>query len=56
MRKVAAAEQAAAAVKAWLLAQIEKRLAAPTADIPETAPAQPFGPSAASSLDRTSRD
>ena len=35
-------ERAAAAVKTWLLAQIEKERAAPTSEIEETAPAQPF--------------
>jgi hypothetical protein len=37
-------EGAAAAVKAWLLAQIEKKRAAPAADIGETAPDEPFAP------------
>ena len=37
-------ERAAAAVKAWLLAQIEKKRAAPAADIGETAPDEPFAP------------
>jgi hypothetical protein len=32
----------AAAVKAWLLAQIEKKRGAPAADIVETAPDEPF--------------
>jgi hypothetical protein len=35
-------ERAAAAVKTWLLAQIEKKRAAPTAEIVETAPDEPF--------------
>ena len=37
-------ERAAAAAKAWLLAQIEKKRAAPAADIGETAPDDPFAP------------
>jgi hypothetical protein len=37
-------ERAAAAVKTWLLAQIEKKRAAPAADILETAPHEPFVP------------
>ena len=37
-------ERAAAAVKAWLLAQIEKKRAATaTADIEKSAPVEPFG-------------
>jgi hypothetical protein len=35
-------ERAAAAVKTWLLAWIEKKRAAPAADIEETAPGEPF--------------
>ena len=35
-------ERAAAAVKTWLLAQIEKKRAARAADIAETAPDEPF--------------
>jgi hypothetical protein len=35
-------ERAAAAVKTWLLAQIEKKRAAPAAGIVETPPAEPF--------------
>jgi hypothetical protein len=35
-------ERAAAAVKTWLLAQIEKKRAARAADLRETAPAAPF--------------
>ena len=35
-------ERAAAAVKTWLLAQIEKKRAASAADIVETAPHEPF--------------
>jgi hypothetical protein len=35
-------EQAAAAAKTWLLAQIEKKQPAPLADIMDTAPNQPF--------------
>jgi hypothetical protein len=37
-------ERADAAVKAWLLAQIEKKLARPDADIAKPAPDQPFAP------------
>jgi hypothetical protein len=37
-------ERAAAAVKAWLLAQIEKKRAAPASDILETASNEPFAP------------
>ena len=37
-------ERAAAAVKTWLLAQIEKKRAAPAADIAGTAPDDPFAP------------
>jgi hypothetical protein len=37
-------ERAAAAVKTWLLAQIEKKRPAPAADTVETAPDQPFDP------------
>jgi len=37
-------ERAAAAVKAWLLAQIEKKRAAPVEDIGETVPDEPFAP------------
>src|ERR1700726_3355639 len=37
-------ERAAAAVKAWLLAPIEKKRRAPSADIADTAPNAPFVP------------
>src|SRR6202011_5788040 len=37
-------ERAAAAVKTWLLAQIEKKRRAPSADIADTAPNAPFVP------------
>jgi hypothetical protein len=37
-------ERAAAAVKTWLLAQIEKKRAAPASDILETASNEPFAP------------
>jgi hypothetical protein len=37
-------ERAAAAVKIWLLAQIEQKRAAPAADIVETASDEPFAP------------
>ena len=37
-------ERVAAAVKTWLLAQIEKKRAAPTADIGATSPDEPFAP------------
>ena len=37
-------ERASAAVKAWLLAQIEKKRARPDADIAKSAPDQPFAP------------
>ena len=37
-------ERAAAAVKTWLLAQIEKKRPAPSADIADTAPDEPFAP------------
>jgi hypothetical protein len=37
-------ERAVAAVKTWLLTQIEKKRAAPTADIVEAALDQPFTP------------
>ena len=37
-------ERAAAAVKTWLLAQIEKKRAAPASDIVETASDEPFAP------------
>ena len=37
-------EQAAAAVKTWLLAQIAKKRAAPVAGIAGTAPGDPFAP------------
>jgi nicotinamidase-related amidase len=37
-------ERASAAVKAWLLAQIEKKRARPDADIAKPAPDQPFAP------------
>ena len=37
-------ERAAAAAKAWLLDQIQKRRSAAAAHIEETAPAQPFAP------------
>jgi len=39
-----AQERAAAAVKTWLLAQIEKKQRAPSADIAETSPDVPFVP------------
>ena len=37
-------ERAAAAAKAWLVAQMEKKQAAPASDIQETPPAEPFAP------------
>jgi hypothetical protein len=37
-------ERAAAAVKTWLLAQIEKNRAAPASDVVETASGAPFVP------------
>src|SRR5262249_11879087 len=37
-------ERAAAALKAWLLDQIQKRGSAPAADIKETVPDHPFAP------------
>ena len=37
-------ERAAAAVKTWLLAQIEKKRAAPASDILETGSDEPFAP------------
>ena len=37
-------ERAAAAVKTWLLAQIEKKRAAPAADIRKRAADEPFAP------------
>jgi hypothetical protein len=37
-------ERAAAAVEAWLLAQIEKKRAARASDVVETAPDEPFAP------------
>ena len=37
-------ERAAAAVKTWLLAQIEKKRRAPSAEIADTAPDEPFVP------------
>ena len=37
-------ERAAAAVRTWLLAQIEKKRCAPSADIADTAPYAPFVP------------
>ena len=37
-------ERAAAALKSWLLAQIEKKRRAPSADIADTAPDAPFVP------------
>ena len=37
-------ERAAAAVKIWLLAQIDKKRCAPSADIAETSPDAPFVP------------
>ncbi len=37
-------DRAAAAVKTWLLAQIEKNRAAPASDIVETPPEEPFVP------------
>jgi hypothetical protein len=37
-------ERAAAAVRTWLLAQIEKKRAAPSSDILETASDEPFAP------------
>jgi hypothetical protein len=37
-------ERAAAAVKTWLLAQIEKKRAAPASDIVETVSDEPFAP------------
>src|SRR5690349_18598716 len=37
-------ERAAAAVKTWLLARIEKKRAAPASDVLETASNQPFAP------------
>ena len=37
-------ERAAAAVKTWLLAQIDKKRPAPPTDPMETAPDQPFAP------------
>ena len=37
-------ERAAAAVKTWLLAQIDKKRTAPAADIGESAPDKPFTP------------
>jgi hypothetical protein len=39
-----AERERAAAVKTWLLAQIEKKRAAPSSDILETAPDEPFAP------------
>ena len=43
-RCLAEQERAAAAVKTWLLAQIEKKRRAPSADIADTAPDAPFVP------------
>ena len=40
----AAQDRAAAAVKTWLLAQIDKKRAARSADIAETPPDEPFAP------------
>jgi hypothetical protein len=37
-------ERAAAALKSWLLAQIEKKRRAPSADVVDTAPDAPFVP------------
>jgi len=37
-------ERAAGAVGTWLLAQIEKKRPAPSADIVDTAPDEPFAP------------
>jgi hypothetical protein len=41
----AARKRADAAVKAWLLAQIDKERAPPTLDMKQTAPDEPFAPS-----------
>ena len=43
-RDEAEGERAAAAVKTWLLARIEKKRAAPASDILETASNEPFAP------------
>jgi hypothetical protein len=43
-RNDAEREEAAAAVKTWLLAQIEQKRAAPTSDIVETASDETFAP------------
>jgi hypothetical protein len=37
-------QRAAAAVKTWLLARIEKKRPAPSADIARTAPDEPYAP------------
>jgi hypothetical protein len=37
-------QRAATAVRVWLMTQIEKKRAAPAADIVETAPDEPFAP------------
>ena len=39
-----AQERAAGAVRTWLLAQIEKKRPAPSTDIVDTAPDEPFAP------------
>jgi hypothetical protein len=39
-------QRAAAAVKTWLLERIEKKRPAPSADIADTAPDEPFAPPA----------
>jgi hypothetical protein len=38
-------EQAAAAVRTWLLAQLDKKRPAPSADVVDRAPDEPFAPS-----------
>ena len=37
-------ERAAAAVRTWLLAQLDKKRPAPSADLVDTAPVEPFAP------------
>jgi hypothetical protein len=37
-------ERAAATVRTWLLAQLDKKPPAPSADVVDTAPVEPFAP------------
>jgi hypothetical protein len=54
-REDAKCERAVAAVRTWLLAQLEKRRAAPASEIVETVSGEPFAPSASPPSERRSR-